>query len=155
MRGAGSLPASYRFVTLPVCKSNTEEKFHLERDLMLSHITGAHTVVVPTALTVGERMPSPVVMSSLFLIDITELLEWDDLGPAVTEWMSGLASRRCHRPVLAYATGTTLWAELTVLNWQMKDIRVQPHSSLTALQPIARSNKMGTRRKRVTFSMLG
>lgn len=61
---------------------------------MLSHITGAHTVVVPTDLTVGERMPSPVVMSSLFLIDITELLEWDDLGPAVTEWMSGLASRR-------------------------------------------------------------
>lgn len=49
--------------------------------------------VLPTAATVGKIMPSPVIMSRLF-IDTTELLEWEDLGPVLPKWMFGLARRR-------------------------------------------------------------
>jgi len=52
------------------------------------------------------------------------------LGPSTAKvdvWPGNEKRTGCHRAGLTYATGTTLWAELTILNWQ-KDIRVQPHS---------------------------
>lgn len=107
----------------------------------------AHVIqdVRPTAATVGKRMPSPIVTSRLFIIDTKELQEWEDLGPALPEmdvWPSNEKVIGSHRAVLTYATGTTLWVELNILNWQ-KDIRVQPCSSQTAFHSITKNNQYG------------
>lgn len=77
----------------------------------------AHAVqdISPTAATVGKRMPSPIIVSRLLINDTKELLEWEDLGPALPKvdvWPGNEKIIGCCRAVLTYATGTNLFGVL-------------------------------------------
>lgn len=88
------------------------------------------------------RNASPITGSRLFITDTRKLLEWEDLGPALPKgdvWPGSGKKKGCHRAVLTYATGTTPWVELTILNWQ-KDLRAQSFPPQVILQSVPKSN---------------
>lgn len=68
------------------------------------------------------------------------------LGPSTAKvdvWPGKEKIKGCHGAVLNYATGTTLWVELTISNWQ-KDIKAQPSSPQPAFQSITKKTPTNT-----------
>lgn len=122
---------------------STKEKFPLERVFLFSHSAGAHgTRGIAYCCNSWEGLPSPIIVSRLFITDTRKLLEWEGLGPALPKgdvWPGSEKIRACHRAVLTYGTGTTLWAELAILNWQ-KDTGVQSFSPQMILQSVTKNN---------------
>lgn len=141
---AGSLSASYRSVALPVYQWSAE--FQLERVFMLSHTVGTHdTRCSAYCYNTWKKNAKARHYEQTVYHWHHRVAGMGGLGPSTAKadvWPGNEKRIRCHRAVLTYAAGTTLWVELTTVNRQ-KGIRVQARSPRSAFQSITKNNQYG------------